>query len=87
MKITIVDEKHEVSVTLDTASDITELGVALKGLIVAYGFHPDNVDDLFNLERWTEEKQMEERRSDYPKILETLSAIKSEMAKVAAMVE
>ena len=37
MKITIVDEKHEVSVTLDTASDITELGVALKGLIVAYG--------------------------------------------------
>ena len=55
MKITIVDEKHEVSVTLDTASDITELGVALKGLIVAYGYHPDNVDDLFNLDRWTEE--------------------------------
>ena len=29
----------------------------------------------------------QERRGDYPKILETLSDIKAEMAKIAAMVE
>lgn len=30
---------------------------------------------------------MEERRGDYPKILDTLSEIKAEMSKFAAMVE
>jgi hypothetical protein len=56
MKITISDETKEVSLTIDDSSDINQLGDALKGLIVAYGYHPDNVDDLFNLDRWTEEK-------------------------------
>ena len=56
MKITIQDETREVSVTVTDDSDITQLGEAIKGLIVSYGFHPNNVDDLFNLERWTEEK-------------------------------
>ena len=56
MKITISDETKEVSLTIDGSSDINQLGDALKGLIVAYGYHPDNVDDLFNLERWNEEK-------------------------------
>jgi len=56
MKITISDETKEVSLTIDDSSDINQLGEALKGLIVAYGYHPDNVDDLFNLDRWNEEK-------------------------------
>ncbi len=56
MKITISDENKEVSQIIDSSCDINQLGEALKGLIVAYGYHPDNVDDLFNLDRWTEEK-------------------------------
>jgi hypothetical protein len=56
MKITISDEAKEVSEIIANSSDITEVGNELKGLLVAYGYHPDNVDDLFNLDRWTEEK-------------------------------
>jgi len=52
MKISIQDLNKEVSVTIDDSSDITQLGEALKGLLVNYGYHPQNIDDLFTLEKW-----------------------------------
>jgi len=56
MKITIRNEDKEISVTVTDDATIDELGEELKGLLVAYGYHPNNVDNLFNLERWNEEK-------------------------------
>jgi hypothetical protein len=52
MKITIQDGEREVSAVIPSDADIQELGEAIKGLIVSFGYHPDNVDSLFNLERW-----------------------------------
>jgi len=59
MKITIQNEDKEISLTVDDETTIDELGDELKGLLVAFGYHSNNVDDLFNLERWSEEKDEE----------------------------
>jgi len=52
IQIIVKSDKKEVSLTLPTDCDITQLGEALKGLLVAWGYHPQNVDDLFNLDKW-----------------------------------
>lgn len=52
MKITIESEQITATKTIPDHSDIFEVGEELKGLLVSFGFHPENVDDLFNLERW-----------------------------------
>jgi len=57
--ITIKSEDKEVSLTLPTDCGVTQLGEELKGLLVNWGYHPNNVDDLFNTERWNEEKDEE----------------------------
>jgi len=42
-------------------SDIYELTEQFKGLLVNAGFHPSNVDDLFNLDyQWFTEKELAE---------------------------
>ena len=53
MKITIVDEltKHEASVTLPEGGDIYEVAESLRGLLIAYGFHEDSVDEVIITER------------------------------------
>ena len=55
MKIIIQSLETEVSITLSDESDIYEVGEKLKGLLVAYGFHPNNVDELIDVERWGKE--------------------------------
>jgi len=58
--ITIKSEDKEVSLTLPTDCNLTQLGEELKGLLVNWGYHPNNVDDLFNLDRWNYDKKDEE---------------------------
>ena len=62
IQIIVKSEEKEVSLTLPFDCDIWEMGEALKGLLVVWGFHPENVDDLFNIERWSEEKDEEVRK-------------------------
>jgi len=52
IQIIVKSEDKEVSLTLPTNCDIWEMGETLKGLLVAWGYHPQNVDDLFNLDKW-----------------------------------
>ena len=47
MKITIEGSDHSASVTISDGSTIDELVVYLKGVLIAYGFHPENVDSVF----------------------------------------
>jgi len=42
-------------------SDVYELAEQFKGLLVNAGYHPSNVDSLFNLDyQWFTEKELEE---------------------------
>jgi hypothetical protein len=42
-------------------SNVYDLAGQFKGLLVSAGFHPSNVDDIFNLDdQWFTEKELEE---------------------------
>lgn len=42
-------------------SNVYDLAEQFKGLLVSAGFHPSNVDSIFNLEyQWFTEKELEE---------------------------
>ncbi|NVM38433.1 MAG: hypothetical protein HWN81_22770 [Candidatus Lokiarchaeota archaeon] len=47
LKITFEYDDREFSASIHEDSTITEVGEALKGLLVAVGFHKDNVEELF----------------------------------------
>ena len=47
LKITFEYDDREFSASIHEDSTITEVGEALKGLLVAVGFHKDNVEERF----------------------------------------
>lgn len=59
--ITLVNDTLSCTVTEDPVQDITIWGYAtlIKQALVGIGFHPENVDDLFNdEERWTKRAEI-----------------------------
>lgn len=50
------DEGDYVEARIDDHSDINDVADCLKGLLVAHGYHPNNLDDMFTKERWNDEK-------------------------------
>ena len=46
MKITIEGDRDGASVWLSDDSDIYEVAEKLRGLLIAYGFHENSVDDI-----------------------------------------
>ena len=64
MKLSLTIHGKTYSVESDDAfdgTDVYELAEQFKGLLVNAGFHPSNVDDIFNLDyQWFTEKELEE---------------------------
>ena len=64
MKLSLTIHNTTYSVESDDGydhSDVYELAEQFKGLLVNAGFHPTNVDSLFNLDyEWFTEKELEE---------------------------
>lgn len=64
MKLSLTLHGKIYSVESDEAfdgSDVYELAEQFKGLLVNAGYHPSNVDSLFNLDyQWFTEKELEE---------------------------
>tara|TARA_B100001093_G_scaffold517018_1_gene597342 strand:- start:7733 stop:7915 length:183 start_codon:yes stop_codon:yes gene_type:complete len=58
MKISITNYNKTYSVESDEDVDAEGLADMLKGLMVSMGFHPKNVDELFNTEyEWFSEEE------------------------------
>jgi hypothetical protein len=47
MKITIEGPDHSVTITFHDHIEIDDLAMYLKQLLMGYGFHPDNVNEIF----------------------------------------
>lgn len=64
MKITIKTRNNTFNAEVDNIfgdPNLTDMAQMLKGLLVSAGFHPNNVDDLFNTEdQWFTDKEQEE---------------------------
>lgn len=59
MKITITNYNKTYSVESDEDLDAEDLADMFKGLMVNMGFHPKNVDELFNTEfKWFPEDEL-----------------------------
>ena len=55
------DEDHD-------GSDVNEMGEQFKGLLVNAGFHPSNVDDLFNTDyQWFTQEERNENMQGHTK--------------------
>ena len=50
MKITINNYNKTYSVEVDDDMDVESVADIFKGLLVSMGYHPSNVDELFNTE-------------------------------------
>lgn len=51
LKITFDYDNRQFTSSLSDSSTISEVGEALIGLLLSAGFHKDNVDELFGLEK------------------------------------
>ena len=64
MKLSLTLHNKTYSVESDDSfdgSDIYDLAEQFKGLLVSAGFHPSNVDSIFDLDyQWFTEKELEE---------------------------
>lgn len=64
MKLALTLHNKTYSIESDDSfdgTDVYELAEQFKGLLVSAGFHPSNVDDIFNLDyQWFTEKELEE---------------------------
>ena len=64
MKLSLTLHGKTYSVESDDAfdgTDVYDLAEQFKGLLVNAGFHPSNVDSIFNLDyQWFTEKELEE---------------------------
>ena len=68
MKITITNYDKTHSVETDEDVDLESVGDMLKGLLVSMGYHPCNVDELFNTEyKWFTQEEIDENRQGHTK--------------------
>ena len=68
MKITITNYDKIYSVEYDNDTDIESVGDMFKGLLVSMGYHPCNVDELFNTEyKWFTQEERDENMQGHKK--------------------
>ena len=68
MKITITNYDKTYSVEYDNDTDVESVADMLKGLLVSMGYHPSNVDELFNTEyKWFTQEERDENRQGHTK--------------------
>lgn len=66
MKITITNHNKTYSAETDEDVDAENLADMFKGLMVNMGYHPSNVDELFNTEyRWFTQEEIDENRQGH----------------------
>jgi hypothetical protein len=68
MKITITNYDKTYSAEYDNDSDVESVADMFKGLLVSMGYHPSNVDELFNTEyKWFTQEERDENRQGHLK--------------------
>ena len=68
MKITITNYDKTHSVETDEDVDAESLADMFKGLMISMGYHPCNVDELFNTEyKWFTQEEIDENRQGHTK--------------------
>jgi Tat protein secretion system quality control protein TatD with DNase activity len=68
MKITITNFNKTYSVETDEDMDAESMADAFKSLLVSMGYHPCNVDELFNTEyKWFTQEEIDENRQGHTK--------------------
>jgi len=68
VKITITNYDKTYSVECDNDADIESVGDMFKGLLVSMGYHPSNVDELFNTEyRWFTQEERDQNMQGHIK--------------------
>jgi flagellar biosynthesis/type III secretory pathway protein FliH len=68
MKITITNYDKTYSVEYDNDADVESVADMFKGLLVSMGYHPSNVDELFNTEyKWFTQEERDENMQGHKK--------------------
>jgi hypothetical protein len=68
MKITITNYDKTYSAETDEDVDAESLADMFKGLMVNMGYHPSNVDELFNTEyKWFTQEEIDDNRQGHLK--------------------
>jgi hypothetical protein len=68
MKITITNYDKTYSVETDEDMDVESMGDIFKSLLVSMGYHPCNVDELFNTEyKWFTQAEIDDNRQGHIK--------------------
>ena len=68
MKITITNFNKTYSVECDEDMDAESMADAFKSLLVSMGYHPCNVDELFNTEyKWFTQEERDENMQGHKK--------------------
>ena len=69
MKITITNYNKTYSVETDDDMDVESMADTFKGLLVSMGYHPCNVDELFNTEyTWFTQAEIDNNRQGHLKV-------------------
>jgi len=69
MKITITNYNKTYSVETDDDMDVESMADTFKGLLVSMGYHPCNVEELFNTEyKWFTQEEIDGNRQGYLKV-------------------
>ena len=69
MKITITNYNRTYSAETEEDVDAESLADMFKGLMVNMGYHPSNVDELFNTEyKWFTQEEIDENRQGHLKV-------------------
>ena len=66
MRITINNYNKTYSVETDEDVDAESLADMFKGLMISMGYHPSNVDELFNTEyKWFTKEEIDDNRQGH----------------------
>ena len=69
MKITITNYNKTYSAETDEDVDAESLADMFKGLMISMGYHPSNVDELFNTEyKWFTQEEIDNNRQGHLKV-------------------
>ena len=69
MKITITNFNKTYSVECDEDMDAESMADAFKSLLVSMGYHPCNVDELFNTEyKWFTQEEINDNRQGHLRV-------------------
>ncbi len=69
MKITITNYNKTYSVETDDDMDVESMADTFNGLLVSMGYHPCNVEELFNTEyKWFTQEEIDSNRQGYLKV-------------------